>query len=136
MSTQWHAMLNHAEDEGSASLRERLGTGAMGGRLPDAEDASRIPIGWVPLVLELLAELQARGWSGHPFTAKEKLGELRFDSDELRGELERPVQEAQAASTRVCQVCGHEGRTRRCGGRVATVCERHLPSGASPIASS
>lgn len=68
---------------------------------------SNCPVGWEPLVEDLIQNLVAIGWDKKLGQVKDKFGGLRFYVDgELTKQMRDMIDEAEAASFNICQDCG------------------------------
>lgn len=92
------------------------------------------PPGWVPLVVRLLARIDAtlacedrEGFSISQ--VKEKFAQLRVYHNGGDA-IEAMVDEADAEARRTCQVCGLPGK-RQPGGWLAVLCDDHAKKGAA-----
>jgi hypothetical protein len=85
--------------------------------------------GWYPLVFELDANLAKLFPDYQVHQVKEKFGGLRYYTEAVPKDIytdwRKLIDEAEAKSFTVCEVCGAEGST---GGKwwIRTLCEQHL----------
>jgi hypothetical protein len=85
------------------------------------EDAkSYVGPGWAPLIDAIYDRLPE---DAHVLQVKEKWGGLRFYVDGTK-ELLDFIDEMEARSLEICEVCGQPGRPRE-GGWVRTLCDEH-----------
>lgn len=91
--------------------------------------AHYIPPGWVPLVEKLIETLHAFPFVIEVTQIKEKFGGLRFYYH-IAGEHDKVlvdrvyslVDEAEFASMKICQDCGHAGQHRNVGYWMVVMC--------------
>jgi len=88
---------------------------------------SQVGPGWIPLILELDKQLEQIDSNYVINQIKEKFGGLRYYVDSLSDEGWKLVDEAEAKSMTICEVCGQPGkRTNIPGGFwIKTLCEVH-----------
>ena len=86
--------------------------------------------GWRKHVEQMVADLEALGWSGKVTQVKEKFGGMRFyyEYEGIPDNLQRVAMAVEifheGQSTMTCQLCGKHGTTRRKenSGWLATLC--------------
>lgn len=86
--------------------------------------------GWNDLIGEMLAELVHAGWNiDHDVFGKEESGELRCaiysELEELNIAFKKITNTYLNLSREVCEICGHEGKTRTTGSWRTTLCMNH-----------
>lgn len=96
---------------------------------PEARDAEEVlngcvGKGWVPILLKLIDDLYALGWSGRVWQIKEKFGGLRFYAPFDTDEQSALVNAAEEVCSKTCEVCGELGHLRQ-GGWIQTLCDAH-----------
>lgn len=79
--------------------------------------------GWTDLVVELIRELDERGWNKEVGSIKEKYGELRFYAGRDWHDI---IEVYTRKSKTICEVCGEAGKLfENKGGWLATRCLAH-----------
>ena len=82
--------------------------------------------GWYPLIKELLDKLQVIADSGHDFEVtqiKSKFGGLRVYVSGAPQEVFDLIDEYEAKSFTICEICGKPGKLRNLNGWYSTLCE-------------
>ncbi|MGB0424386.1 MAG: hypothetical protein ACPGED_08685 [Flavobacteriales bacterium] len=79
--------------------------------------------GWNDLALELMRELDQKGWNRKVSSIKEKFGELRFYADSNEETL---LDEFTDRSKSICEICGAPGEWHSTNTWDFTRCEEHL----------
>lgn len=80
--------------------------------------------GWYPLVLDLMRELDAKGWNRRVGSIKEKYGGLRFYANIDAFDI---IEAYTEKSLQTCEVCGQPGELFIDGYWDQTLCRVHSP---------
>lgn len=82
--------------------------------------------GWLELISNLIAELIATGWDKEVCQIKEKLGGLRFYTNEASESLTAIITTYEQSSFNICEICGSTKNVQlRNGKRLRSLCENH-----------
>lgn len=85
-----------------------------------------IGAGWIALVDDLIANLLVLGWDGNDLIqVKEKFGGLRFYIDNESPATLALIDDAEARSFTICDVCGVKGKPLTHKGWRVTRCADH-----------
>lgn len=82
--------------------------------------------GWLPLLVDCMAELKSIGWDGGILQIKEKFGVLRLYISGTTPSISEVVNRYEERSRTVCEECGDAGEMRNTGGWLSTLCEKHF----------
>lgn len=77
-----------------------------------SEGWSLVGDGWIGLLDRLVVELKGMGWTGHVAQIKQKMGTLRFYTDNFTDAMRDRIQAAYAESAVTCEQCGKPATLR------------------------
>ncbi len=82
--------------------------------------------GWLFLVDKLFSDMIAAGWDKDLQQLKEKFGGLRVYIGTWNEPIKQLIRGAYEVAAITCEECGEVGKLRNCGGRMATMCQKHF----------
>lgn len=89
-----------------------------------SRDSFPIGNGWLRILRDLICELMAVGWNREMDYIKEKLGGLRFGTNELSEEGRKILFLYENSSFETCEECGRHGEPRHMNW-IRTLCDNH-----------
>ncbi|MEL1243983.1 hypothetical protein AAEO56_06895 [Flavobacterium sp. DGU11] len=82
----------------------------------------QIQKGWYPILIELIVELDKKGWNREVSCIKEKFASLRFYSNTEHQDI---IDKFERRSEHVCETCGKRGEIRYHSGWDYVACRKH-----------